>query len=73
MNRKEFLKTSKEPIALTEAVRTLVKLGEGYGIGKVHHAYAEAIAELMACQERDAWRNKIVEGQREMFAMLEKF
>lgn len=60
----------KEPIAVTNAIAALVKIGEQHGLDAVHRAYAEAIAEIMGTRERDAWRVKIAEAQGEL-ALLE--
>ncbi|MGH8519846.1 MAG: hypothetical protein ACREU9_00070 [Gammaproteobacteria bacterium] len=61
----------KDPIAVTQAIQALTKLGDAYGLEAVHHVYAEAVGELMAGREREVWRAKVTEGQREMFALLE--
>lgn len=65
--------TRKDPVAVTTAIQALVKLGDAYGIEAVHQVYADAIGELMADREREVWRTKVSDGQREMFALLEKF
>jgi len=56
----------KQPAAVNAAIQTLTKLGGSHGVEAVNIAYAEAIAELMACRERDVWRAKVTEGQRDM-------
>lgn len=61
----------KQPAAITAAIQGLVKLAEQHGLEAVHLAYSESIAECMACRERDVWRSRITEGQRE-FALLER-
>lgn len=61
----------KEPVVVTSMIQALTKLGTTHGIEVVHFIYSEAVAELMACSARDAWRAKVSEGQREMFALLE--
>lgn len=60
----------KTPAVIKGAIDGLVRLGEGHGLVAVNHAYAEAVAELMAIRERDVWRMRVAEGQREM-ALLE--
>ena len=59
----------KEPVAVTQAIQLLVKLGDQHGIEVIHTVYAEAVAEMMGARERDAWRVKITEAQGE-FALL---
>lgn len=64
------MRNGKQPAAVVAAIQALTKLADVYGVEAVNHAYAEAIAETMACRERDVWRVKIQDGQREM-ALLE--
>lgn len=63
-------KNGKQPVAVKVAIAALVRLAETHGIEAVNSVYAEVIAEVMACRERDVWRVRVTEGQKEM-ALLE--
>ena len=57
---------------VTAAIQTLIKLAETHGLEALNHVYGEAVAELMDGKERDVWRVKVADGQREM-ALLEAY
>ncbi len=61
-----------QPAAVLAAIAALTKLAESHGIGALNTAYAEAVAEHMACKERDVWRVRVSDGQKEM-ALLEPY
>lgn len=62
--------TKKQPHAISAVTAALIKVGQDHGVEGVHACYREAIAELMAGKERDAWRTRVTEAQGEMFALL---
>lgn len=68
MSKLEY--NGKAPTMVKAGIEEFVKLGERHGIDALNYAYAEAVAELMARRERDVWRMRVAEGQREM-ALLE--
>ncbi|MDQ3562714.1 MAG: hypothetical protein M3436_00765 [Pseudomonadota bacterium] len=61
----------RQPAAVVAAIQTLVKLGATHGVEAINLAYAESIAEHMACETRDVWRARITDGQLEAFAQIE--
>lgn len=65
-------KNGKHPAAVTSAIQLLIKLADSHGIEVVNTVYAEAVAEHMACKERDVWRVRVADGQREM-ALIEGY